>query len=288
MSMKGGMRLFGVIGSPIQHSLSPLLHRTAYRELGIEDAVYERYEVPAGELAGFLTEGQGRELCGASITMPGKPEAFALAVSHDETSARLGIANTLLRLPDGGFRAENHDVHGISAALRAHGTTRVTVGGVLGSGATALSAAAALLDLGARCLLLSARSPEKLAGVHTLAQAAGAEARVIAWQHAREVLEADVVVSALALPGAESLTSAWSRDDTIGVPPVMLDVLYEPWPAPLAALLGQRGCRVVSGLEMLLHQADMQIRSMVGVPHAPLDAMREAVVEELSRRAAGC
>lgn len=281
------MRRFGVIGSPIQHSLSPLLHRTAYLELGIADASYERYEVGEGELAQFLTEGPGRELAGASITMPGKPEAFALATSVDATSARLGISNTLLRLPDGGFRAENHDVHGLCEALRAGGTDRVSVGGVLGSGATALSAAAALLDLGAEHLLLSARSPEKLGLLEALAQRTGAHVEVVPWAHSYEVLRSEAVISALALPGAEALASSWSPRHDIPSPSVVLDVLYDPWPAPLAALMGERGCQVVSGLEMLLHQADMQIRSMVGVPHAPVEAMREAAIAALSFRATG-
>lgn len=283
MSVKDGMRRFGVIGSPIQHSLSPLLHRTAYRELGIEDATYERFEVPAGELARFLTEGPGRELSGASITMPGKAEAFALATTHDDTAARLGIANTVLRGPNGGFRAENHDVHGISEALRAGGASRVSVGGVLGSGATALSAAAALLDLGAECLQLSARSPEKLTRVQALAQQAGAEVRLIPWERSSDVLASDAVVSALAQPGAEFLATTWSRSEDVPVPSIMLDVLYEPWPAPVAALLEERGSRVVSGLEMLLHQADMQLRSMLGVP-APLGPMRQVALAELARR----
>ena len=156
-----GPRRFAVVGSPVGHSLSPVLHRTAYAALGVRDAVYERHEVPAGALEEFLLHGPGRELTGLSVTMPGKPEAFALAAETDAASRALRVSNTLLRRADGSWRAENHDVHGIVAALRDHGAVDGDSGAVLGSGATALSAVAALVELGARTVLLSARSAEK-------------------------------------------------------------------------------------------------------------------------------
>ena len=280
-----GARRFGVIGSPIRHSLSPLLHRTAYAVLGREDVVYERFEVPAGGLAAFLTAGEGRGLDGASITMPGKPEAFALAELRDGTSARLGIANTLLRLPGGGFRAENHDVHGIMATLRDHGVREPAVGAVIGSGATALSAVAAMLDLGARQLLLTARTRSKLAPLSDLARAAGARVTVVPWGDAAQVLAADVVISALALEGATGLADAWHRTGVSDVPAVFMDVLYDPWPAPLTCLLGAAGSEIADGLEMLAHQADMQLRSMLGIREAPRAEMLAAARAQLAGRA---
>ena len=281
-----GLR-FGVIGSPIQHSLSPLLHRTAYRELGIGYAGYETFEVPAGTLAAFWEHGPGARLDGASITMPGKPEALALATEADAVSQRLGIANTLLRLPGGGSRAENHDVHGITRALREQGAGAagpIGEGAVLGSGATALSATAALLELGVRTVVLSARRPDRLAPLQDLVADAGARAVLVPWEQSHRILGSPVVVSALALEGALSLAGEWATHSDLPTPGIFLDVLYEPWPAPLAGLLGERGASVVSGLEMLLHQADMQLRSMLGIDAAPLDAMRDAARHELARR----
>lgn len=276
------VRRFAVVGSPIEHSLSPLLHAVAYRELGIEDAVYERHEVGAGELAGFLT-GDGAGLQGLSVTMPGKPEAFALAAEHDGTAAALGVANTLVRRRDGSWRAENHDVHGIVAALRDHGAGTVRRAGVLGSGATALSAALALCRMGAQEILLSARRPERLAPVVDLVTAQGADARIVPWDGAAELLGTEVVVSALAAAGARAVAEEWRARPDLPVVPLLLDVLYDPWPAPLAGLLGERGTEVANGLEMLVHQADMQIRSMVGAPSAPVAAMLDAAREQLRR-----
>lgn len=276
-------RRFAVVGSPVEHSLSPVLHRTAYELLGIEDAVYARHEVGSGELAEFLEHGPGRGLRGLSVTMPGKPEAFALSVRTDETSRRLGISNTLLRV-DGGWRAENHDVHGIVAAIRDHGAHAPGTGAVLGSGATALSALAALIELGAHTVLLSARTPQKLAPLEEFARSHAVGVVQIPWQRHHEVLTADAVVSALAVEGAHAVAEQWSELASLPVPGVLLDVLYDPWPAPIAAVVQHAGGEVADGLEMLAHQADMQVRSMLGIPAAPVEQMLAAARAQLERR----
>ncbi|APX31963.1 shikimate dehydrogenase [Brachybacterium sp. P6-10-X1] len=280
------LRRFAVVGSPVVHSLSPVLHRTAYAELGIERASYDRYDVPAGELAAFLETCPGRELAGLSVTMPGKPEAFALAAETDATSRELGIANTLIRRPDeDGWRAENHDVHGIVAALGDHGTRTATTGAVLGSGATATSAVAALVELGTERILLSARSPHKLAAPEEVATRAGVSTSRVPWDSSQELLAADVLISALAADGARAVADAWERTADRTVPTLFLDVLYDPWPAPLAAVIAARGGDVADGLEMLAHQAGQQVRSMLSVPSAPVPRMLAAARDELARRA---
>lgn len=294
-------RRFAVVGSPIAHSLSPLLHRTAYAALGVQDASYERFEVAEGELGAFLASGPGRELDGLSVTMPGKPEAFALAQEADATATRLQIANTLIRRPDGTWRAENHDVHGIVRSLQDHGikapriedpalagriaaehaAARRRIGAVLGSGATALSAVTALLELGCTRILLTARSPHKLAPLQELAHSAGAATHTLPWADSHRVLEAEMVVSALSLEGARTVATTWSAHSELARPAVLLDALYAPWPAPIAEVVQRHGTEVASGLEMLVHQADMQIRSMLGVPVAPTRQMLQAALEHL-------
>lgn len=277
------MRRFAVVGSPIDHSLSPLLHRVAYRRLGVRDAEYSRYEVPAGELAAFLTEGPGRSLSALSVTMPGKAEAFAMAVEHDDTSALLGVANTLHRV-EGGWRAENHDVHGIAQALRDHGVSRILTLGVLGSGATAASALAAGARLGASEVLVSARDRAKIEQLGPVAQRLGLRLEAVAWERSHQVLEADAVVSALALAGARAVAAAWELRTVPVTARAVLDVLYAPSPPPLTTLLRTRGIETADGLEMLVHQADMQLRAMLGIAQAPtavmLTAARRAVMDD--------
>lgn len=275
---------FAVIGSPIAHSLSPVMHRAAYAALGVEGPTYEAFDVADGELEEFLIRGAGRELDGLSVTMPGKPEAFAIAREHDHVSQRLSISNTLLRRTDGSWRAENHDVHGVVASLADHGITAVRRGGVIGSGATAVSAAYALVTMGAAELLLTARSPQKLAALGEQARGFGARPQLVPWEESHRVLEADAVVSAVAAVGAPAVREQWAAVAQMATPTVFLDVLYEPWPSPLTSLVQQRGGEVASGLEMLVHQAGEQVRSMVGVERAPLEAMREAAWAELRRR----
>lgn len=275
-------RRFAVVGSPVEHSLSPILHRTAYEVLGITDAVYERHQVGSGELTEFLRDGPGRGLQGLSVTMPGKAEAYALSTETDETSRRLGISNTLLRAGQG-WRAENHDVHGIVAALRDHGADRPLTGAVLGSGATALSALAALAELGVRRVLLSARSAHKLAPLEELAAVRGMTVQRVPWERHHEVLTAEIVVSALAIDGAHAVAEQWRAQPELAMPQVLLDVLYDPWPAPIADVIHGAGGEVADGLEMLAHQADMQVRSMLAVPAAPVREMLAAARRELSR-----
>lgn len=275
---------FGVIGSPVQHSLSPVLHRTAYEVLGLDEPTYDRFEVPAGRLAAFLADGPGSALSGVSVTMPGKPEAFALAAATDATSRALSISNTLIRCEDGAWRAENHDVYGIVAALQDHGARTPRTGAVLGSGATAMSAVAALLELGVHEILLSARSPHKLAPLEALAGAEQVRVRQVPWVSSHLLLAAEVVVSALAVDGAHAVAQEWAARSSLVPPELFLDVLYDPWPAPLAAVVTTLGGEVVDGLEMLAHQADQQVRSMLGVPAAPVSAMLAAARTELAGR----
>lgn len=277
-------RRFAVIGSPVAHSLSPVLHRAAYRGLGIHDASYERFEVAAGQLETFVREGPGRELHGMSVTMPGKPEAFALAAETDDVSARLAISNTLIRRADGRWRAENHDVHGIAASLGDHGVHAPVTGAVLGSGATALSAVSALIDLGVSRIALSARSPHKLAPLRELAAAAEVPVQVVDWDSSWQLLSADALVSALATEGAEQVAARWTDRSDLPRPGVFLDVLYDPWPAPLARVVTALGGEVADGLEMLAHQADMQVRSMLGVESAPVGQMLAAARQAVSDR----
>jgi shikimate dehydrogenase len=264
-------RRFAVIGSPIAHSLSPLLHRTAYAALGVQDARYDRFEVGAGGLAAFLASAEGSVLQGLSVTMPGKPEAFALATERDETATALEVANTLIRRADGCWRAENHDVYGITAAFADHGVDAARAVGVLGSGATATSALAASARLGAERVLLSARSPEKLRQVLELSARLGVSTVVVPWKDNARVLEADACVSALALDGARAVARTWQQRGVEASGTVLLDALYDPWPTPIAQVAQAAGAEVISGLEMLVHQADIQLRSMLGVQRAPVE-----------------
>lgn len=256
-----------VLGSPIGHSLSPLLHRAAYAALDLR-WTYDAIELTPAGLPDFLA-GLGDGWAGLSLTMPLKQTVLPLLSTCSELVGITGAANTVV-LRGGERHGHNTDVAGIVAALREAGPASARTGAVLGAGATAASALAALAGLGCTVVTVHARSPERASGLHAVAERLGVELRIA-------VLTAD-----LAGPACEVLvntTPAGALDALLAgahpaaCGPVLLDVVYHPWPTPLAALHTAAGALVVPGLAMLLHQAAAQVTLMTGRP-APLAAMR--------------
>ena len=247
-----------VLGSPVAHSLSPVLHRAAYAALGLTDWAYDAHEIDAAALPGFLA-GCGPEWVGLSLTMPLK--AAALAAGEPSPTARLvGAANTLLfDHATGRHRVDNTDVGGMSAALRAAGIERAGTALVLGSGATARSALAALAPLGVGRVTVVARSLDRAhAGLDRLADALEQRLEVQTWD-APVVAPADVTVSTV--PADLDVATAARIAAVSGA---VFDILYDPWPTRLAAAATAAGVRVLDGIDLLVHQAVGQVRLMTG------------------------
>ncbi|MCR6033774.1 shikimate dehydrogenase [Nocardioides sp. zg-579] len=263
-----------VLGDPIDHSLSPVLHRAAYAELGL-DWTYEAVRVPAGGLADFLAglDGSWR---GLSLTMPLKRELMGLVGDVSERAALVGAANTLVL--DGERRhADNTDLPGAVAAVRERYAGPVATGAVLGGGATAASTGLALCDLGARRVTLHVRSPER--GEEAAAAVRRHPARPeVALAPLDRAPEADVLVSTVPATAQTPDLVAGCR-----AVPVVFEVVYDPWPTPLAASVG--GDRVlVGGLDLLVHQAALQVELFTGT-RPSVERMRAA--GEAALRGAG-
>jgi shikimate dehydrogenase len=254
-----------VLGSPVTHSRSPELHAAAYRALGL-DWSYEAVDVPEGELAGFI-DGLGPEWRGLSLTMPLKQAVLPLLTECDRVAEQTGAANTVLF--DGeevaGF---NTDVAGIVRALAGAGLTEARYVHILGGGATAASALAAVAELGAERVDVHVRDLEKSRWLEPLAHGLGLMIRLRSFSQADRSLDIpDLVISTL--PGGAS-TEALYTDGTRRTA-VLLDVAYEPWPSALASAWASVDGTVVSGLAMLVHQALLQVRIFVsGDPLEPL------------------
>lgn len=270
-------RRAAVLGSPIAHSLSPALHTAAYRALGLTGWRYDAHEVTAAGLPGFVA-GLDREWAGLSLTMPLKEVAFEVAAECSPLAVEVGAVNTLVRRADGAWAAHNTDVYGVRQALRGAGLDTAARAVVLGSGATARSVVAALADLGVAEVAFAVRAqarPETLAQ----ARARGMGVEVCPLDAVAAALRgADVVVSTLPRDGGSQAAAALAAavdEVPTGRPPLVLDVVYAGWPTPLAQAFGERGSRVVSGLEMLLHQAAEQVRLMTGL-EPPVAVMRAA------------
>jgi shikimate dehydrogenase len=266
-----------VLGDPIEHSLSPTLHRAAYIALGL-DWTYDAVRVPGGGLADFLT-GLDDEWRGLSLTMPLKREAMPLLTSRDAWASLAGAANTLLLDPDG-VHGLNTDVPGAVAALREATTASVERAVVLGGGATATSVLLALADLGCAHAVLAvrdrARAAETVEAVGRHAHPPAIETVLLA-----ELADvpADVVVSTVPAEAQTPEVLAAVADV-----PLVFDVVYDPWPTPLAAAAVADRRALVGGLDLLLWQAVDQVRAMTGRFDVPVAAMRAAGEAGLAER----
>lgn len=263
-------RRAAVLGKPVAHSRSPAIHNAGYAAAGLTGWSYTAIECAEPELAG-LVAGLGPEWAGLSLTMPLKEVALAVADQVAPLAATLGAANTLVRGPDRSWRAENTDAPGMIDALGVLPASPDVV--VLGAGGTARAALAAAARIGARRVTVVARRPGAIAGLEPVAAALGVPLTPAGWPEAPDRLAAaDLAISTVPAGAADPLAPVvrW-RGGT-----VLLDALYQPWPTPLAAAAAAAGCRVVSGLELLLAQAVGQFELFTGVP-APVDAMRAAL-----------
>ncbi|WP_147917387.1 shikimate dehydrogenase [Ruania zhangjianzhongii] len=279
-------RRAAVLGHPVAHSLSPVLHRSAYAALGLTDWQYQLHDVDEDALAAFLT-GLDDSWAGLSLTMPLKHVSLTLADHVEPLAKVVGAVNTLLRSPGGLLIGANTDVHGIAASVREvqpaeHRPRRAVV---VGGGATASSTLAALGELGIHDPLVLARSLARVGAVRRAAARMGIEPEYLALDAASvpdRLREADIVVLTLPQYAADPLTEHLAghrlRPDQ-----VLLDVVYAGWPTAMAAAWSAAGGTIAPGYLMLLHQAAEQVRLMTG-HEAPVQTMRSALLSALEER----
>ncbi|MDT3399203.1 shikimate dehydrogenase [Streptomyces sp. B1866] len=263
-------RRAAVLGSPIAHSLSPVLHRAAYAALDLSDWRYDRFEVDEAALPGFLARLDPAEWAGLSLTMPLKRAVLPLLDEVGGSAAAVEAANTVVFTGAGRRTGDNTDIPGMVAALAERGVTRVPAAAVLGAGATASSALAALARVCDGEVTAYVRGPARAAEMLRWGRRLGVAVRTADWSAAAEALRAPLVVATTPAGAADAL-AGYVPDR----PGTLFDVLYDPWPTPLAAAWAARGGAVVGGLDLLVHQAALQVELMTGRP-APLAAMRAA------------
>ena len=269
-----------VLGDPVDHSLSPVLHTAGYAATGLAWQ-YDACRVPAGSLREFLT-GLDDDWRGLSLTMPLKREALDLLDdrpgSATETVWRSGAANTLI-LDGTSLHADNTDVPGAVAALGERGIERLGRATILGGGATATSVGLALAGIGVRDMTMLVRTPERAR--ETVRRLSNARVRVRVADLATAEVTGDLVVSTI--PVVAQTDEMVAR--CAGVPAVF-EVVYDPWPSPLAAAAAADGRVLVSGFDLLVHQAALQFVAFTGLS-APVQAMRAAGERALAVRTAG-
>jgi shikimate dehydrogenase len=263
-------RRAAVLGHPVAHSRSPVLHRAAYSALGL-DWEYGLHDVTEETLPAFVA-GLDATWAGLSLTMPLKQAVIPLLTDVDLVALATGAVNTVV-IDDDGLHGWNTDVQGIVAALDERGAPRGSAA-VIGAGATARSAVAALARRGHTEMVVVARRPEAAAQVLATALEVGVLVEVLGWESLVDALEADVVVSTVPRGVLDEVAAEVAAAP--GPRGCLLDVVYDPWPTPLAAAWAGAGGDVASGLDMLLHQAVRQVELMTGLT-PPVEAMRSAL-----------
>ncbi|MEU6773822.1 shikimate dehydrogenase [Streptomyces sp. NPDC046759] len=271
-------RRAAVLGKPIAHSLSPVLHRAAYDELGLTGWSYDRFEVDEAGLPGFF-EKLGPEWAGLSLTMPLKRAVIPLLDEISETASSVDAVNTVVFTEDGRRIGDNTDIPGMVAALREHGIEQVDSAAVLGAGATASSALAALARICTGEVVAYVRSEARAAEMRQWGERLDVEVRTAEWADAEQALLAPLVIATTPAGTTDALAAAVPERPT-----TLFDVLYDPWPTELAARWSMFGGAVVGGLDLLVHQAVLQVEQMTGRACVPLEAMRRAGEKALAAR----
>ena len=270
-----------MLGSPISHSLSPTLHMAAYAALGLTWWRYEAIQCDEAALAAFL-DSCGPDWAGLSLTMPLKRSVLPLLDRPDPLVTEVGGANTVV------FAAAqrlgyNTDVPGMVRALAARGygsgqepcpEPAVIVGG----GATACAALAALRDMDVRSATLAVRDMARASQARRVAERLRIAVEFRPFDP-RSVVGAGLVMSTVPAEAASGIAQGL----TVSVPAVVFDVAYDPWPTPFAEAAVAAGAVVIGGFELLLHQAALQVELMTDRP-APVEQMRTAGLAELQRR----
>ena len=276
MLTRGG-RHCGVLGDPVAHSLSPALHRAAYAELGL-DWTYDAHRVASGGLGEFLA-GLDAQWRGLSLTMPLKREALPLVDRVTDRARQAGAVNTVVLEDDGTRVGDNTDLPGAAAAVRERTTIPLATATILGGGATATSIGLALAEVGVRSIAVAVRDAARAAETVAALRAHPAAPDVVVSPLGEAPTAVDVLVSTI--PATAQTPELVARCADV---PVVFDALYDPWPTPLVAAAADR--TVVGGLDLLVHQAVLQVELFTGRTVA-VEVLRDAGERALAARSAG-
>lgn len=290
----GGTALAGVLGDPVRHSLSPAMHNAAIAALGL-DWAYLALPVAAADLAVVLQGLEAIDCRGLNVTLPHKQAAAALAQELTPLARRLGAVNTLVRRDGGGWLGDNTDVEGFLAPLRSLAAREALV---LGCGGSARAVVAGLVELGLDPIRVAGRDGTRLGQFLASCADWAPGLEPLAWEPAaagqpdplaEALAGADLVVNTTPLGMASGRDPAAAARSPLDPAQVALlrpaatvyDLIYTPRPTTLLRLAGERGCRTIDGLEMLVQQGAASLRLWSGRQDVPVIAMRDAALARL-------
>ncbi len=284
--------LVGVLGDPVRHSLSPVMHNAALAALGL-DWVYLALPVPAARLAAALEALAALGCRGLNVTIPHKQAVVPLCRQLSPLAQRLGAVNTLVPHADGGWLGSNTDVEGFLAPLRSAGgapwSERRAV--VLGCGGSARAVVAGLVELGLGRIAVAGRRAEAVAEFVAACHGWAPQLRGLAWEHLEGALASAALVvntTPLGMAAAGDPAAAGrcplspAQLDALPVAACVYDLIYTPRPTALLRAAAERGCRGLDGLEMLVQQGAAALRLWSGAAAVPVAAMRAAAETALA------
>lgn len=283
----GAAAVVGVIGWPVAHSLSPIMHNNAFRALGL-DWIYVPFPVEPGRLGAALQGIKGLGLRGVNVTIPHKEAVMSLLDDVTERARRAGAVNTI-SCQDGRLLGDNTDGAGFVRSLREEAAfdpagSRVFI---CGAGGAAKAVAVALAEAGADFIAVANRTAARAEALTTDLSRLGAKAQAFSLDEPRlmdVLLHSDLLVqttpAGMAGGAAAAELPAPLRPDWLREGLVVADIVYTPLETPLVRAAVTRGCRVAPGWGMLLYQGAEAFSMWTGRP-APVDAMRGALLEAL-------
>jgi shikimate dehydrogenase len=279
--MRGEARLFGVLGDPIDHSLSPVMHNAAFAACALP-YLYLRFKVASEALPQALAEARRLDMGGLNLTVPLKEIALGLLDDVTPEARRIGAVNTIV-LQDGTLHGDNTDARGFLRSLEGRIALAGTHVVLIGAGGSARAVGTALATAGVSHVTIANRTLARAADLARTLEALGPLRTTVASLDALEVGLADARLVINATPTGLDATSNGLGAEPIavrhGATPhdcLFMDLVYGPQPTPFlrAAARGRR--RTIDGSGMLLHQGALAFEAWTGRP-APLDAMRRAL-----------
>ena len=273
----------GVMGWPVAHSLSPVLHGHWLKRYGI-DGSYEAFPVRPEDLAEAISGLRRDGLRGTNLTVPHKEAAMALVDNVDETAQRIGAVNTLFMTPDGTLNATNTDAYGLIENIRAAAPDALEgrFGGkpvvILGAGGAARAAVVGLADIGVSEIRIVNRTVARAESLAGIVSDQDVVVRALDWEKRDEALAGAGLLVNTTILGMEGQAPLHINLDSLSEAAVVNDIVYAPLETELLSAARARGNPAVDGLGMLLHQARAGFREWFGVDPEVDDDLRNAVL----------
>jgi len=288
MVISGKTRVYGVIGDPIEHSLSPAMHNAAFNHLKL-DCVFLAFRVKAAELEDAVRGMRGLGIHGLNVTMPHKDAVTKYLDEVDATVKFLGSVNTILN-DDGRLLGFNTDGVGALRALRDNG---VDLNGkkllLLGAGGAAKAIAHAFAKEVEELYILNRASEKAKDLAEALSRALGRKVVGDALSPSavqRNLRDADVLINATSAGMHPNINQSLVAPQWLKPDLTVMDIVYNPLETKLAKDAKAAGARVVSGVEMLLYQGAASFEIWTGLS-APIEVMRRAALDKLGAGATG-